>query len=264
MQFCRTDIKEWLKMGEFSFIPKKKICPIEAVKILKHTEVFQYQSLVSVHLRTCTHVGGLSQHGDGLTGLPPAAGPQPAQVVVGECWSKGLPSTQNLGTSRQGSLFRTHGFQCHLPHSLGVPCTLERQGRPTHSGSTVPSTVTGGQAEQGQSLPHDLSDSTRHALGHALAYVTPAGRSTSHHGSRQRDQMTAREAGPATQVARSKCSFAALEGGQRREPRSACVPTGTPHSRGPVDRQAKWRGHHAPPDVRFKLCGLLAIKDLEF
>lgn len=86
MQFCRTDIKEWLKMGEFSFIPKKKICPIEAVKILKHTEVFQYQSLVSVHLRTCTHVGGLSQHGDGLTGLPGSSGSRASTSTGGGWW----------------------------------------------------------------------------------------------------------------------------------------------------------------------------------
>jgi hypothetical protein len=33
MQFCRIDKRRMAqKWGEFSFIPKKKICPIEAVK----------------------------------------------------------------------------------------------------------------------------------------------------------------------------------------------------------------------------------------
>lgn len=47
MQFCRIDKRMAQKWGELSFIPKKKICPIESV-------MFQswYQHLFCVCVRT--------------------------------------------------------------------------------------------------------------------------------------------------------------------------------------------------------------------
>lgn len=62
-------------MGDFSFIPKKKVCPIDAVKILEYTRSsvsVPKPFFVFVHIRTyeLTRVRGLLQYRGPRTSTP--------------------------------------------------------------------------------------------------------------------------------------------------------------------------------------------------
>lgn len=125
MQFCRIDKRMAQKWGELSFIPKKKICPIESVMV---------SVLVPTPLLCVRENWPVLRAGP----LPPCgrtvAWTWPCQYSmwffwnIAKCWLQVLHSVK-LGQA-SSPVSGPHGFLGHLTCFMEVTCTLERTAIP--------------------------------------------------------------------------------------------------------------------------------------
>lgn len=153
MQFCRIDKRMAQKWENFPSFLKRK-CPVEAVKVSWVHKVSSFSTKAASFCARKTHTcdEGLLQRtwGRGWWPLPP-----PSLVNSGVMLTFGLNQhsiwfsrilrvlikdafIQTLGTFQQIRLFRTHGVQCHLTHSLGVTCMLEMTATPAQVAQDSP------------------------------------------------------------------------------------------------------------------------------
>ena len=253
-------------MGEYSFIPKKKICPVLAVKMLGYTiSSVSVPKPVFAYLRTLRMwTASYNSRMDWLA-LPSlqlqcsiitlAFGLQPAQYIVCECWLKILTLIQNLRTFQELSLFRTHDYKSHLPHFWGIICALERMANPLRCHRPI--RWMSGQAEQ-----VTVSLTTFKTLQH-IRYqcVELVKHQISHHRSRKSDndrEWAVCNPAPTWQVLTGNTGVS----GQMQVSVSLCSDWNTL----PLYnfRQSYHRLCTSIHSVQYKLCGLLVIKDLEF
>lgn len=153
MQFCRIDKRMAQKWENFPSFLKRK-CPVEAVKVSWVHKVSSFSTKAASFCARKTHTcdEGLLQRtwGRGWWPLPPTS-----LVNSGVMLTFGLNQhsiwfyrilrvlikdafIQTLGTFQQIRLFRTHGVQCHLTHSLGVTCMLEMTATPAQVAQDSP------------------------------------------------------------------------------------------------------------------------------